>query len=241
MTVTAIIQARMGSTRLPGKILKEVNGKPLLLHQINRLKHSKLIDQLVIATTTEKQDDIIEDFCKKYNVSFFRGSENDVLARYYEASEQFGGETIVRLTSDCPIIDSQIVDKTIKYFLDNNFDYVSNTIERTYPRGLDTEVFSKAALTETYLQANQAREREHVTVYIYTHQDKFKIGSVKEENDYSKFRWTVDTKEDLQLIKNILEYFKDKESDFDLQDAIVAMELNPEWFNINSFIEQKKV
>ncbi|WP_102692921.1 cytidylyltransferase domain-containing protein [Rummeliibacillus pycnus] len=241
MTVIAIIQARMGSTRLPGKILKEVNGKPLLLHQINRLKHSKLIDQLVIATTIEKQDDLIEDFCKKYNVSFFRGSENDVLARYYEASEQFGGDVIVRLTSDCPIIDPDIVDKTIQYYLENQFNYVSNTIERTYPRGLDTEVFSKKTLDVAYHEATLPRDREHVTAYIYTHPEQFSVGSFKENVDYSKYRWTVDTKEDLQLVQNILKRFNGREDDFTFEEAILLMKENPKWFEINSHIEQKKI
>lgn len=241
MIVTAIIQARMGSTRLPGKIMKEVNGKPLLLHQINRLKHSNLIDQIIIATTIKKQDDIIEDFCKKHNLSFYRGSENDVLARYYEASEKFGGDVIVRLTSDCPIIDPDIVDKTVQYYLENQFDYVSNTIERTYPRGLDTEVFSKATLYQAYEKAMLPRDREHVTTYIYTHPDYFSIGSVKGIKDYSKYRWTVDTEEDYILIKHILEYFKMKEEKFRLKEAVQLLENNPSWFDINAHIEQKKI
>ena len=243
MTVTAIIQARMGSTRLPGKILKEVNGNPLLLHQINRLKHSKLIDQLVIATTTEKQDNIIEEFCKKHSVSFYRGSENDVLARYYEASEKFGGDVIVRLTSDCPNIDSVVVDATIQNYLENTdgYDYVSNTIERSYPRGLDTEVFSKKTLNAAYQKATLSRDREHVTSYIYTHPEQFHIGSYKGNVNYSEYRWTVDTKEDYQLVRNILENFNGREEAFSLEEAILLMKENPQWFDINAHIEQKKI
>lgn len=243
MTITAIIQARMGSTRLPGKILKKVNGKPLLLHQINRLNRSQIIDQLVIATTTEQQDNIIEQFCREHEILYYRGSENDVLARYYEASEKFGGDVIVRLTSDCPIIDPVVVDATIQYYLDHKdmYDYVSNTIERTYPRGLDTEVFSKKALNTAYLEACLSRDREHVTSYIYTNPKQFYIGSFKGNKDYSRYRWTVDTNEDFQLVCLILEYFKEREESFLLEEAIQLMQENPTWFDINAHIEQKKI
>ncbi|MFJ8261828.1 cytidylyltransferase domain-containing protein [Rummeliibacillus sp. NPDC094406] len=241
MSVSAIIQARMGSSRLPGKILKEVNGKPLLLHQIERLRQCKEIDQLIIATTVEEQDNQIFEFCNHHNVSIFRGSENNVLERYYETWKQFGGDVIVRLTSDCPIIDYKIVDKTIRFFLDNEFDYVSNTIERTFPRGLDTEVFSVATLETTYKQAKLERDKEHVTAYIYTHPEKFKIGSYKGEINYSKYRWTVDTEEDFALIKNLFEAYKGKENQLDLASAVRLMEQNPAWFLINEHIEQKKI
>ena len=241
MTVTAIIQARMGSSRLPGKVLKEVNGKPLLLHQIERLKTCRWIDQLLIATTNDQQDNQIVEFCEKYNLAVFRGSENNVLERYYKAWEKFGGETIVRLTSDCPIIDAEIVDETIKYYLNNNFDYVSNTLERTFPRGLDTEVFSADALKVSYNSAILERDKEHVTPYIYTNPDKFKLGFYKGEKNYSKYRWTVDTEEDFELINLLLNEYKGKEMDLKLKEAIRLMEANPNWFEINREIEQKKI
>lgn len=205
MRIVAIIQARMGSTRLPGKILKKVNGRSLLSYQLERLQQSNYINDLVIATTIDEKDDLIVEFCKKNNILWFRGSEEDVLARYYETAKTFKADVIVRITSDCPIIDVQVVDKTIWNFMDNNFEYVSNTVERTYPRGLDTEVFTFAALEKAYNEATLARDREHVTAYFYTNPDVFKVGSVQNEVDYSKYRWTVDTEEDFQLIKNIIE------------------------------------
>lgn len=241
MTVTAIIQARMGSSRLPGKILKEVNGKALLLHQIERLRQSTMINHLIVATTTESIDDEVVTLCETNGILFYRGSENDVLERYYKAWEKFGGNTVVRLTSDCPLIDPKVVDETINYYKNNQFDYVSNTIERTFPRGLDTEVFSSDALKVIYEEASLARDREHVTAYMYTNPTKFKIGSFKGDTDYSKYRWTVDTEEDFQLIKNIFEVYHGNENQLNLLNIVQLMEENPQWFYINDFIEQKKI
>lgn len=241
MRIVAIIQARMGSTRLPGKILKKVNGRPLLSYQIERLQQSNYINDLVIATTIDEKDDLIVEFCEKNNILSFRGSEEDVLARYYETAKAFKAEAIVRITSDCPIIDVQVVDKTIQYFIDNNFDYVSNTVERTYPRGLDTEIFTFAALEIAYNEAVLERDREHVTAYFYTNPDIFKISNVRNAMDYSKYRWTVDTEEDFQLIKNIIEKLYIENPQFTLHDTVKLMEANPDWFYINAHIEQKKL
>ncbi|MFC9541768.1 cytidylyltransferase domain-containing protein [Lysinibacillus sp. NPDC056959] len=242
MKIVAIIQARMGSTRLPGKILKTVNNKPLLSYQIERLQQSRYINDLVIATTIEEQDDLIVGFCKRNQVLYFRGAEQDVLARYYETAKAFNADAIVRITSDCPIIDVQVVDKTIRYFIDNkNFDYISNTIERTYPRGQDTEIFSFAALEKAYNEAILEKEREHVTAYFYTNPKMFKIGSIKSEIDYSRYRWTVDTEEDFNLIKNIIENLYCENPNFTLKDTVQLMEENPDWFYINAHIEQKKL
>ncbi|MGE7836040.1 cytidylyltransferase domain-containing protein [Viridibacillus arvi] len=240
MTVTAIIQARMGSTRLPGKILKEVNDKPLLAYQLERIAHSKFIDKIVIATTVDQKDDVIVEFCENNDVEYYRGSENDVLSRYYEAAEQFGGETIVRLTSDCPLIDPEIVDQTIQHFIDNDFDYVSNAIEPTYPRGLDVEVFTKESFKKVYEEATLPRDREHVTAYYYTTKD-FEISSIKNNIDYSKHRWTVDTMEDFHLIKLIIENLYINNPLFTLEDIIELLRKHPEWCEINSHIEQKKI
>lgn len=241
MRIVAIIQARMGSTRLPGKILKKVNGRPLLSYQLERLQQSNYINDLVIATTIDEKDDLIVEFCKKNNILWYRGLEDDVLARYYETAKAFKADAIVRITSDCPIIDVQVVDKTIQYFLDNNYEYVSNTVERTYPRGLDTEVFTFEALEKAYKDAVRERDREHVTAYFYTNPDVFKIGSVRNEMDYSKYRWTVDTEEDFQLINNIIEKLYSGNPKFTLHDTVKLMEANPDWFYINAHIEQKKL
>ncbi|WP_431029188.1 cytidylyltransferase domain-containing protein [Lysinibacillus sp. LZ02] len=242
MRIVAIIQARMGSTRLPGKILKKVNNKPLLSYQIERLQQSQYINELVIATTIETQDDLIIEFCKENSILYFRGSETDVLSRYYEAALAFKADAIVRITSDCPIIDVQIVDKTIQHFIESDkFDYVSNTVERTYPRGLDTEIFSFGALEKAYHEAVLERDREHVTAYFYTNPDVFSMGHIKNDMDYSKYRWTVDTIEDFELIKKIIQALYVKKPLFSLQDTIKVMNENPIWFNINAHIEQKKL
>ncbi|ALC86345.1 acylneuraminate cytidylyltransferase [Bacillus sp. FJAT-22090] len=243
MRILAIIQARMGSTRLPGKILKEVNGKPLLAYQLERVRKSNFIDKIVIATTTNKNDDLIVKFCEQYNVDFYRGSEEDVLARYYEASEQFGGDIIVRLTSDCPIIDPSIIDETIKYYIDNktDYDYVSNTIERTYPRGLDTEVFSKKALKKAFIESKLVKDREHVTAYMYSNPENFNIGFISNNPDLGKHRWTVDTIEDFQLIELILKKLYKENQIFYMNDVIYLLDKNPQWIQLNIHIEQKKL
>lgn len=241
MKVLAIVQARMGSSRLPGKVLKQVNGKSLLLHQVDRLKKCQKIHQIVIATTIKPEDDQIVKLCENNDIDFFRGSEDDVLERYYETRKNFGGEVIVRLTSDCPLIDPNVVDGTIQFFLDNTFDYVSNTIERTFPRGLDTEVFSKEVLEVAFNNATLVRDREHVTAYVYSHPEKFNVGMYKDECDYSFYRWTVDTEEDFQLIKKIFEAYKGEEEKLNYSAIITLMENNPEWKKINEHIEQKKI
>ncbi|MEK4484804.1 glycosyltransferase family protein [Psychrobacillus sp. FSL H8-0484] len=243
MTVLAIIQARMGSTRLPGKILKKVNGKALLAYQIERVRQSKCIDKIVIATTIDQKDEPIVEFCEQYGVDYYRGSENDVLARYYEAAEQFEGDIIVRLTSDCPIIDPIVMDETICYYIDHasEFDYVSNTIERTYPRGLDTEVFSREALEKSYKEATLERDREHVTAYMYTNPEKFRLGSISNPQDLGHYRWTVDTVEDFELIELILKELYHFSKMFYMDDVINILGKYPEWNKINAHIEQKKL
>ncbi|OMC89147.1 acylneuraminate cytidylyltransferase [Viridibacillus sp. FSL H7-0596] len=243
MTVLAIIQARMGSTRLPGKILKQVNGKALLAYQLERVGKSKFIDQIVIATTIDQKDDQIVEFCIQYGVDYYRGSENDVLARYYEAAEQFDGDIIVRLTSDCPIIDPVVIDETINYYIDHSseFDYVSNTIERTYPRGLDTEVFSRDALEKSNEKAKLERDREHVTAFMYSNPQIFRIGSISNTQNLENHRWTVDTAEDFQLVDLILSNLYSKNQLFYMSDVIELLDKHPDWVQLNSHIEQKKL
>ncbi|OLN24030.1 acylneuraminate cytidylyltransferase [Domibacillus antri] len=243
MNTTAIIQARMGSTRLPGKILKQVNGKTLLEYQTERVKQSNEIDQIIIATTVKESDEPIVDFCDAHGIACYRGSEEDVLSRYYEAAQQFEADIIVRLTSDCPIIDPAVMDRVVRYYKDHQpqYDYVSNTIERTYPRGMDTEVFSYEVLKTAYEQAVFPRDREHVTAYLYTNPEQFRIGRVKQNQDYSNYRWTVDTVEDFELIKLILNELYQPDRLFSLTDVIALLEKYPQWNQINEHIEQKKL
>lgn len=243
MKVSAIIQARMGSTRLPGKVLKKILGKTLLEYQIERVKRAKTIDEIIIATTTKENDDPIVLLCQQLSIPFYRGSEEDVLSRYYEAATEFGTDVIVRLTSDCPIIDPNVIDKVVGHYLENSnqYDYVSNTLTRTYPRGLDTEVISYEVLKRTHEETKELKYREHVTAYIYQHPDQFRLCNVSNEKDESKHRWTVDTEEDFLLIKKILEELYPITPLFTLEDVIQVLQEKPEWVKINAHIEQKKL
>ena len=243
MKVTAIIQARMGSTRLPGKILKTVNGKTLLEYQLERVRQAKTIDKIIVATTVKETDQPIIDLCEKLGIDYYRGSEHDVLSRYYETAKTYHSDVIIRLTSDCPIIDPSVIDKTVQHFLNNqeSVDYVSNTLERTYPRGLDTEVFSFAALKKAYNEAVLPRDREHVTAYFYTNPNLFKLQNVKNKYSNHNYRWTVDTEEDFELVRLILMELYNPDKIFYLEDVIELLKQHPEWNEINAHIEQKKL
>ncbi|GAX88909.1 cytidylyltransferase domain-containing protein [Effusibacillus lacus] len=242
MKTAIIVQARMTSTRLPGKVLKTVLGKSLLEFQIERLRRVRLADQIIIATTTNETDQPIVDLCKRLQVSYWRGSEDDVLARYYEAAKEFKADLIVRVTSDCPLIDPEVIDRHIRYYQDHQseFDYVSNVHCRTYPRGMDTEVFSFRVLSEAYENAVDCSEREHVTPYLYRNPEFYRIGDLAYDSDQSHHRWTVDTPEDFELISRILETIYPTNPQFTLRDVLELLELHPEWSAINAHIEQKK-
>jgi spore coat polysaccharide biosynthesis protein SpsF len=206
LKVVAIIQARMGSSRLPGKVLKKVLNKTLLDYQLERVKRANLIDEIVIATTLNQIDDDIVQFSESMSIPYYRGSEQDVLSRYYQAAVLFDADVIVRLTADCPLIDPQIIDRTIgEYLSDQTLDYASNTIERTYPRGMDTEVFSFALLEKLNKEATSALNREHVTSYISEHPSLFRIRQVKDSKNVSRLRLTVDTPKDFLIISQIIE------------------------------------
>jgi len=239
MKIVGIVQARMGSTRLPGKVLKKVNGIPLLQYQLERMRQAKLLDELVIATTSTS--DAIFKFCKENNVQYFLGSENDVLDRYYQTAKNYGADIVVRMTSDCPVIDPNIIDCIIEYFLNNDFDYVSNTIKRTFPRGMDTEVLTMDALKHAYNKAQKEYEREHVTPYIYLNSNQFKIGHYFGKIDNSHIRLTVDTKEDFELISLIISELYEKDNNFTLEHILKMLEAEPELLKINAHIEQKKL
>jgi len=241
MRIVIISQARMTSTRLPGKVLKEVLGKPLLEYHIERLQRVRLADELVIATTVNDTDQPIVDLCERLGVKFFRGSEEDVLSRYYYTAIEHKADAVVRVTSDCPLIDPKEIDKVIKAYKDNHprFDYVANTLTRTYPRGMDTEVFSMKALKEAFEKATEVPQREHVTPFIHRQPDRYKLLNVEYKDDFSFHRWTVDTIEDFALIKILIEELYPKKSHFSLEDCLEFLERNPEWIKLNAHIEQK--
>jgi len=241
--VEAFIQARMGSTRLPGKVLKNVMGRPLLDFLIERLRQSQEIDDIVILTSRQPADDAIVQFCMEKKVPFFRGSEEDVLERYYQAAARRSPDGIVRITSDCPLIDPEIVDEVIKTFREGypGIDYASNTLERSFPRGLDVEVISSRALEEAHLNAKKSEEREHVTLYIYRHPERFRLKSIKLFPSCTHHRWTVDTPEDYALIKLILESLYPENPRFRLKDILELISKHPDWSLLNAHIEQKKI
>lgn len=241
MNIVAIIQARMGSSRLPGKVLLQLKGHSVLYHVIKRVKAAKEIDKIIIATTNKKEDDEIVNEALKSNVISFRGSENDVLSRYYHSAVNNSADIIVRITSDCPLIDPGIISKAIKTYTEQEFDYISNTIERSYPRGLDVEVFSFDSLYEAYRNAIHPEEREHVTPYIYKHPSQFKIASFNHDLNYSDYRWTLDTPEDWMLIERIYENLYVEDNLFDWTSVLELMEKHPELPLINSHVEQKKL
>lgn len=240
MKIVAIIQARMGSSRLPGKALKDINGRSMLARVVRRAGRSSLIDRVVVATTDKKSDDAIVNECKNIGISVFRGSEDDVLDRYYQAARAFYAEGVVRITSDCPLVDPGIIDLVIQAFLDNDVDYASNTLEGTYPRGLDVEVFKFDALQRAWNKATEAFEHVHVTPYIYLHPEQFKVLSVTSDEKLVGYRWTVDTQEDLNLIRTIYKKMDDDDY-FSWRDVMGLFEDEPDLAEINRHIRQKSL
>ncbi|ERK28533.1 cytidylyltransferase domain-containing protein [Clostridium intestinale] len=241
MNIVCIVQARVGSTRLPRKVLKKICGKTILEHDIDRLKRVKNIDKIVIATTTEKKDIEIVNETNRLGITCFRGSEKDVLSRYYYAAKENNADIVVRITSDCPLLDCRITENTINYYLENSYDYVSNTLERTLPRGLDTEVFSFNILEKAFNEAILDRDREHVTSYIYTSKDKFSLGSYRFSKDYSNHRWTLDTEEDFNFISCIYNELYKKNKYFDMNDILNLLNRRADLLAINKDINQKEI
>jgi spore coat polysaccharide biosynthesis protein SpsF len=237
----------MGSTRLPGKVLKDLEGATMLARVVQRLSRSRLIHEVLIATTNRAADDAIVEECRRCSVQVFRGDEDDVLDRYFRAAQLARAEVVVRITSDCPLIDPGVTDKTVAAFLSPTSlnlqgqampDYASNVVVRTHPRGLDTEVMTAQALERCWRAAKQPYERTHVTPYIYEHPAEFKILSVTGEMDFSQHRWTVDTPEDLEFVRAIYARFKGHD-DFREADILALLELEPELMELNRSIMQK--
>lgn len=237
----AIIQARMGSTRLPGKVLLDLAGQPVLAWSVNRLRRTRTIDHVVVATTTQPADDAIEALCALRGWPCYRGSEEDVLDRYYQAALAHSSDTVVRVTSDCPLIEPEIVDRVVETLLDGRpaVDYASNILPpRTFPRGLDVEAMCFAALERAWTEDHNPAWREHVTPYLYRHPELFRLQGVFHTSDLSHHRWTVDTPEDLALIRTICDYM---DGDlFSWHDVLNAFDAHPEWGDINRHVAQKQ-
>jgi spore coat polysaccharide biosynthesis protein SpsF len=240
--VVIIVQARMGSTRLPGKVLKPIAGRPMLSYQIERLRRVKLARRVVVATSDGKADDDIAKFCAAHDIDCTRGSEHDVLARFCDAAQQFNASTIVRVTADCPLIDPDLIDRAISTFLGSNQpDYLSNMLEPSWPYGMAVEVMTAAALHQANREAQDAAEREHVTPFIYWRPERYRLESLTMTPNLSRHRWTVDTPEDFELITRILKTLYVRKAEFSMDDVLCLLEQHPDWTRINELVQQKSV
>jgi len=228
----------MGSTRLPGKVLMDLAGQTVLARVVRRLRRAMLIGEIVVATTNSAADHPIVRECQRLSIRVFRGEENDVLDRYYHAAQWISAEGIVRITSDCPLIDPEITDNTIRSFLECRPDYASNALQRTYPRGLDTEAMTGEALARAWREARLSYQRAHVTPYIYENPDRFDILAIKGEADYSSHRWTLDTAEDLAFIRAVYDRL-DNDDSFSWREVLALLGREPELVELNREVMQK--
>lgn len=232
--ILAILQARVSSSRLPGKVLKTLLGVPMLLRQIERLQKSQKIDQLLVATSTEPSDDLIQKLCEEHGIACHRGSLNDVLDRFYQAACAYNPEHIVRLTADCPLTDALLIDEVIDFYMDGCYDYASNAIQATYPDGLDMEVFAFTCLEQAWREATLPSQREHVTPFIHQQPLRFKIGHYKNSTDLSHLRWTVDEPTDFELITMVYEALYPTNPNFVTQDILDLLDQRPELAHWNT-------
>lgn len=241
MKILCIVQARMGSERLYGKVMKDLMGKSMIEYTLSRLKLSRYVDDIVLATTDKQEDKILVEYSLKKGYNVFCGDENNVLKRYKDASDKYKGDVIIRVTGDCPLIDSTIVDNVITYFLSNTYDYVRLDVPDTFIRGFDVEIFSKQTLDRVYDIVSNIEDnmyREHVTLYIYRHLEEFKIGFVKGTEYYKKnYRLCVDTLEDFEVVKNIYMHFNDMY--VSARDIVDYLDNNRYILEINSNVHQK--
>lgn len=239
MSVNAIIQARCGSTRFPNKVFALIDGKPLIWHVVNRLKYAQKIDDIIVATTVSEKDDKIEEWCKENNVHCFRGSEENVLNRYYSASEAFPSDYVVRITADDPFKEPKVIDAVVTKLIEEGYDHVTNNLPPSFPEGLDCEAFKKSALDRSEKEAETAFEREHVTQYIYHHPEIFKIGNVSNPENLSYLRWTVDKDVDFEMVKAVYSHRNPANKGILLMDEILnILKTNPEIEKINSEVER---
>ena len=234
--IGCIIQARMGSSRLPGKVMEKIDqNNTVLSYVIRQLKHSKFLDDIIVATTSLKRDKVIVDFLESEGIKYFCGDEENVLDRYYQCAKKFSMSEIVRIPSDKPLIDPDIVDKCIQIFLSKKYDYVTTFLEPSFPYGTEVEIFSFDALEKTWKNAKLPSEHENVTPYIYNNRDKFQIYNVKNSIDLSHLRWVVDRAEDLELVRQLVSKI-DKEPIL-MQDILEVFKSEPKLIEINSNVK----
>lgn len=238
--ITAVIQARIGSKRLPAKVLLKIQGRTILEHVIERVRKSKLIDEAVVATTILEEDLKIVNLCSKIGIRVYCGSENDVLDRYFQAARLLSAKHIVRITADCPLMDPEIIDKVIRLHFSKKADYTSNIITETFPDGEDVEIFTFKALCKAWKKARLYSEREHVTSYIRKNPDLFKLVNMENKEDFSDKRWTLDEKVDYEFIKLIYRNLYRKNRLFGMDEVLRLLDTHPEYENINNKIKRNE-
>jgi spore coat polysaccharide biosynthesis protein SpsF len=238
-----IVEARMSSTRLPGKVLLPAAGKPLLEHQIERLRQVRHLDEIVVATTVNRADDRIAELAKNLGASFYRGSEEDVLGRVFDAARTFGVDVIVEIPSDRPLVDAQVVELCIEQYSATDADYVANNLEPSYPLGMDVQVFATDLLEEIAKLTQDGADREHVSLYIYSHPEKYRLLNVKAPPEQARpeLRLTIDTEEDYRVVRAIFEALYPRKNDFGLSDILTFLDQHPDIAAINAKVKQKLV
>ena len=235
--ICAIIQARMGSSRLPGKMTELLGSKPLIWHVIDRVKKAKLVDKVVLATSVDPANNVLMQKAEEFGIKAFAGDEDDVLDRFYRCAKDAGADAVIRITGDCPFIDPDIIDGVVSLFKESEGDYASNIHPPTYPDGMDVEVFSFTALEKAWSEAKLKSEREHVTPYIWKNKDIFRQANMTNNVDLSDMRLTVDEREDLVFMNEVL---KRLDGEFTLADIVKVIRDNPDLKTINDDFERNE-
>lgn len=238
MKIVAIIQARMGSSRLPGKVMAEIVGKPMLFHVVTRVSRARKINIVTVATSTHASDDSIAEYCAGANIPCFRGSEEDVLDRFYQAAKHFQADVVVRLTADCPLHDPEVIDRVVSVLLESDADFVSGGMKTTFPDGLDAAAFPMTVLSQTWQEAKLKSDREHVTPYIHKHPEIFRLKTITCDEDLSYLRWTVDEPRDLEFVRAVYEYLGD--TSFGMKEILDLLKKHSELNNINTGIQRNE-
>ncbi len=236
--ILCIVQARSSSTRLPGKVLKPILGKPMILHELERLQRSKRIDKIVLATSQDESDKELADIVAGNDFEAYRGSLDDVLDRYYQCAKPYQPEHVVRITGDCPVIDWRVVDAVIEKHLAEGNDYTSTS--EKYPDGLDTEIVRFSALEQAWKDARMSSEREHVTLYIRNHTAQFRCGQMACRQNLNRMRWTVDEPQDFEFIRQVYGELYEQNNDFSMQDILQLLERRPGMLAINQGIQRNE-
>jgi spore coat polysaccharide biosynthesis protein SpsF len=232
--IITIVQARMSSSRLPGKVLRPILGRPMLALQLERIARSRRIGRLVVATSSGGDDDVIAEACAAWGVPCWRGALHDVLDRFYQAARHFAATQVVRLTADCPLTDWRVIDNVIERHVETNAEYTSNTVQRSFPVGLDTEIMRFEALEAAWRDATGQADREHVTRFIYTHPGRFQIEQVVQNDDFSPLRWTVDTPADFDLVRHVYEKLYLENPRFTTENILDLLKHRPDIAKVNA-------